>query len=261
MKTHYTNNAFKNSGKRYYTSIKLGIIVKIVLLLCSYSVLGQFSNSGPMLGVGIGGLKADGLKLQSVPNLEIGYMYKYNFTERSSVRAFINLDFNSFTLMKGKAVEQLFINNINEYQVTSAPNVIIKNNRIVQHVDYTFIVADPYLDLSAGIYLKGLLSARDPETFDQRYFYNVTDSELLFMNETEYSIYNSSKYLVSDQIYNSQKSFQYGLYFSATGGLSNLKAMLRYEFYPGNYYSGYPSQIKLKESYWKIGLMYLFDEL
>jgi len=237
---------------------KLLLFVFAVLSFCVVNA--QFFNAGPLLGIGFGGINGKGLTVKSGINPEIGYVIKYNFTEKTSVRTFITMEFHNFKLQDGKEVADVYATPL---AVTNAPVYEVKAKTFTQHVDFTYIVKENTFDISGGAFWALKFTKPFIDESLPRVFYNSTDAEILALpNQT--GVFQSNEgdqveQYASDQIQHSIRGINYGVYLAATAGTEHFKVMLRYDLFLKNYYSAYSTTNKIKENYLRLGLIYFMN--
>jgi hypothetical protein len=237
-------------------------ILIILVLLPFFTVNAQFVNIGIMGGAGFGGLHGNGLKIKSGINPEFGVIFRYNYTEKVSIRSFVTIDIHKFTLSEGKQVDIDYSGPT--YTIKDAPDYSIGNTGISQHVDFTYIVAEDKFDLSGGVFWSGRYSKVITDG-EPRIFYGSTEAEILAQPntpnvfETEFSDSHPSELYASDQIQKSLRGVTGGIYFAATGGTEAFKVMLRYDLSLKNYYSKFSTSNKLGEGYLRLGVIYFFS--
>lgn len=228
----------------------------------------QFIQYGILAGGGFGGPNGEGLTIKSGINPEFGMLFRYNMTEKISIRTFVNVELHSFTLTGGKQVEGAststpFIQNGADYS--------FNNHGASQHLDIAYIAIEDMLDISGGVFWGIRFPSRttSAELLGQepRVFYNATEAEIFSQSSSSNQIFytsnisdeNITPFYASDQIKHSLEGMQGGMYAAITGGTKKIKGMLRYDFGLKNFYVDYSTKNKLKENYFKIGLIYMLN--
>lgn len=238
-------------------------LFSLLLLLIPCFSQAQFVNYGIVGGIGVGGPVGKGLSAHSGINPEIGWLIKYNWTEKISFRTFLSLDYQKFTFTEGKQVKIDFSNA--DYSIEPAPDYSFTSIGASQHADVTYILVEDKLDISAGAFWGiGFIGSVVPD--EPRVFYGATDEEILdqpdppnvFQTQLISDSYVTELY-ASDQIQHGFRNVSYGLYAAVTGGTDRLKIMLRYDFGLKNFYSAYSSVNRLGQNYLKIGLIYFYN--
>ena len=231
-------------------------LVFIALLSLPYFADAQFVNYGILGGVGFGGLKGKDLTIKSGANPEIGFFFKYNFTEKISFRTFLTFDLHKSTLQKGRQVTDV---GTTPYTIADAPDYSFHHNSFSQHVDITYIVKEDLFDVSAGIFW-GLKHTKFFDPYNASRAFYATDEEINALPDYVASSNSEQTTLyTNDQIQESLTGINAGLYLAATAGPKAFKIMLRYDMYLNNYYSKYSTTNKLHESYLRVGLIYILN--
>lgn len=230
----------------------------------------QFIQYGILAGGGVGGPKGSGLTIKSGINPEFGMFFRYNMTEKISIRTFVNVELHTFSLTGGKQVA------IDNSGATSFPyiqngaNYSFNSNGASQHADITYIAIEDMLDFSAGgfwgIAFPSKSSSAELSGTEPRIYYNATDTEILAQMNGSYAAFytsinsdNPTQLYASDQIKRSLAGLLGGAYAAVTGGTKKIKVMLRYDYGLRNFYKDYSTTNKLKANYLKIGLIYMIN--
>ncbi len=238
-------------------------LILVSFLCIPFFCQGQFFNIGFMGGLGFGGLKGNGMTIKTGINPEIGVMFKYNFTEKISIRTFVTGDPHKITLKSGKQVDIDYNNST--YTIIDAPDYSFGNFGVSQHLDLTYIVVEDKFDVSAGVFWTGRFASM--VTSDQpRVFYAASNADILsqphtpevFLTQTD-DEENITNLYASDQIQKAMRSVTGGVYIAASAGTKKLKAMVRYDLSLKNYYSKFSTSNKLKEGFFRIGLLYYMN--
>jgi len=229
------------------------MFVIIVAILLPLSVLrAQSMSFGPMLGVGLGGLKGEEIKIKTGISPELGLIVKYNITKESTIRTFITLEYNNYIFEGGKQFED--ISGLPTTTLVDAEDYHVRCVSFTHHVDYTYVIIEDHLDVSGGAFYNMKFTGEYDEYNQPRVFYNVNNSTLSYASSEDVT-----QLYTSDQIHESLKgAFKAGLYLAATAGTEKFKIMFRYDMFLGNYYSKFSKTNKLKENYLRIGLIYFY---
>jgi hypothetical protein len=237
--------------------------ILLIIALLPLSVLNaQFVNIGITGGLGFGGIHGKGLDRKTGLNPEIGFVFKYNITEQISIRTLITVDIHKVTLKGGKQVENNLLGP--PYIVTDASDNSFGYTSATQHVDLTYILKEDKFDISGGVFWSVGFTKTEIEQ-GPRIFYNATDAEIIGQSntpsvfQTEFGDSNPTEFYALDQIKKSMRGVTGGLYLAASGGTEKFKVMLRYDMFLKNYYSAFSTTNKLKENYFRLGLIYFWN--
>lgn len=240
-----------------------------MLAFLGLSTNAQFLQFGVLAGGGFGGLKGEGLTVKAGINPEFGMLFRYNMTEKISIRTFITVDIHSFTLTGGRQVATNTYGGVS-FQVQNGADYSFNSSGASQHVDITYIAIEDILDLSGGVFW-GIrfpnLNLTTSAERELRVFYNATDAEILAQSNGTNSVFyttnqsesNITPLYASDQIKRSLVGIQGGVYAAVTGGTKKIKGMLRYDLGLKNLYKDFSTTNKLKENYFRIGLIYMLN--